>query len=52
MVPQIFADAGQLVLHRDAVLLQQRRRADARQLQQLRRADRAADKMTSRAAAA
>ena len=42
MVLQVLADAGQRMLHRNAVRLQQGGRPDARQLQQLRRADGAA----------
>ena len=42
MVVEVLADAGQFVLHPDAVLLQLRRGADARQKQDLRRVDGAA----------
>ncbi len=41
MVLEILADARQVVRDRDAVLLQERARADARELEDLRRADRA-----------
>ena len=41
MVLQVLAHAGQVAHHADAMLAQQRRRADAGQLQQLRRLQRA-----------
>src|SRR4051794_29889889 len=40
MIAQIFADAGQVVLHLDAERLEALRLPDARQLEQLRRGDR------------
>src|SRR5471032_1932648 len=41
MILKVFADPGSIANHRDAVLLQERSRTDARQLQQLRRLQRA-----------